>query len=193
MCIENMSILNPFSPRDSSYSGKDSYRYVERVLRGEKNLLIVSPFIDDYYARYLISHSGGKRIRILSSSMQPAAARRLRGRDLGPAAKFTFLVAGLDAAFYLLRMHFLPFFIVSFAAAALLVAASLRGNRNISLRVPRDFVHAKMYVGDSVAVEGSANLTWAGMHKNVEHIDVIYDRKRIGELQRQFRSLWDSA
>jgi phosphatidylserine/phosphatidylglycerophosphate/cardiolipin synthase-like enzyme len=194
MIIENMGILNLFSPEDSSYSGKDSYRYVERVLKSEKNLMIVSPYIDDYYAGYLVKHSRGKRIRILSSSMQPGASRRLRkGRNLVPAVRFSLLAAAFNVAFFLLGIQFLAFLIVTSAIAVLFLALSLRRNRNISVRVPKGFVHAKMYVGDSVAVEGSANLTYAGMHNNVEHIDVIHDRKRIGDLKRQFAAMWDSA
>jgi phosphatidylserine/phosphatidylglycerophosphate/cardiolipin synthase-like enzyme len=188
-----MGLLNLFAPRDGSYSGRDSYRHVERILRSERNLLIVSPYIDGHYAGWLVRHSQGKRIRILSSSMQPGAYRKLKGRERGPAITFAVLAAAFDVAFFLLRMQFLAFALVTAAIAALFIALSFRGNRNISVKVPRDFVHAKMYVGDNVAAEGSANLTYAGMHKNVEHIDVIYDRRRIADLKRQFAAMWDSA
>jgi phosphatidylserine/phosphatidylglycerophosphate/cardiolipin synthase-like enzyme len=188
-----MSLLNVFGPKDGSYSGKDSYRHVERILKAERNLMIVSPYIDVHYARYLLRHSRGKRIRIISSSMQPAAYRKLKGRDVGPAVTFTVMAAAFDLAFFLLGMPVVAFALVSSAIAAVFLALSLRGNRSISLKVPRDFVHAKMYIGDSAAAEGSANLTYAGMHKNVEHMDVTYDRKRIADLKRQFQALWDSA
>ena len=188
-----MSLLNLFAPRDRSYSGKDSYRHVERILRSERNLLIVSPYIDGHYAGFLVRHSRGKRIRVLSSSMQPDAYRKLRGRNIAPAVTFAMMAAAFDAILFLLGMQFLPFALVTAAIAALFIALSFRGNKNISVKVPRDFVHAKMYIGDNVAAEGSANLTYAGMHKNVEHIDVIYDRKRIADLKRQFAALWDSA
>jgi phosphatidylserine/phosphatidylglycerophosphate/cardiolipin synthase-like enzyme len=193
MTIESMSLLNVFGPRDGSYSGKDSYRHVERILRGERNLLIVSPYIDLHYARYLVRHSRGKRIRIISSSMQPGAYRKLKGRDLGPAITFTVMAVAFDMMLLLLRMQFLAFALVTAALAAMFFALSLRGRNNIYVKVPREFVHAKMYIGDNAAAEGSANLTYAGMHRNVEHIDLIYDRKRIADLKRQFQALWDSA
>lgn len=189
-----MSLFNMFQARDRSYSGKDSYRHVERVLKGEKNLLIVSPYIDEYYANYLVSHARGKRIRILSSSMHGGAARKLRGRNIGPAVKFSLLVAAFNLLFFLFGLQFLAFLIISSSAAVLFLAFSLRGRHlDISVRVPRNFVHAKMYIGDGAAIEGSANLTYAGMHENVEHIDVIFDEKRIADLKRQFHALWDSA
>lgn len=193
MDIENMSLFNPFAQKDSSYSGKESYKYVDRILKGEKNLMIVSPYIDEYYANYLVNHARGKRIRILSSSMHAGAARRLRGRNVWPAVRFSMLVAAFNIMFFLFGLQFLAFLAVSSAAAVLYLALSLVGKRDISLRVPKDFVHAKMYIGDSVAAEGSANLTYAGMHQNVEHMDVIYDRKRIADLRRQFSRMWDSA
>ena len=193
MTIESMNLLNPFAPKDHSYSGRESYRYVERILRNERNLLIVSPYIDDYYAKYLVGHSRGKRIRILSSSMQPGAARRLRGGGPGLVTKFLIVLASLNLLFYLAGAQVLAFLAVSSFAAVLSFMFSFRKRSNISVRVPKDFVHAKMYLGDGVAAVCSANLTYAGMHRNIEHIDVIRDRKRIGDLKRQFSEMWDSA
>ena len=37
---------------------------------------------------------------------------------------------------------------------------------------------------------GSANLTYSGMHKNIEHIEVIKEGDRIAELEKHFRQLW---
>ncbi len=188
-----MGLLSVFGPRDRSYSGKHTYRHVERLLRRERNLMIVSPYIDDYYARYLMRHCRGKNVRVLSSSMRPEAARRLRGRDMGPAVTFAMLVAAANLALFFLGRAFPAFVAISVAAAAALVVFSYRRRNGISLRVPRDFVHAKMYVGDDMAIEGSANLTYAGMHGNVEHVSVTFDRERIVELKRQFASLWNVA
>ena len=87
----------------------------------------------------------------------------------------------------------LVFVILSTSLAVLSVIYALRDDRSIELRVPKGFVHAKMYIGEKTAIVGSANLTYAGMHQNVEHIDVIRDRGQIADLKKQFFSMWNSA
>jgi phosphatidylserine/phosphatidylglycerophosphate/cardiolipin synthase-like enzyme len=188
-----MGLLSVLGPRDRSYSGRGMYRHVERVLGGERNIMIASPYIDDYYASYLLRHSRGKSIRILSSSIRPEAAKRLKGRRSGPAAAFALAVAALDVALIASGNAYPPFIAASLIIAVAALVLSLRRRNGIALRVPKGFVHAKMYIGDNLAVVGSANLTYAGMHENVEHIDVISDRGRINDLKKQFMGLWNSA
>ena len=169
------------------------YRHVERVLSGERNIMIVSPYIDDYYASYLLRHSRGKSIRILSSSIRPEAAKRLKGRRAAPAAAFALAVITLDIALIAAGIVYFAFIAISSAVAVIALAISLRRRTGIALRVPKGFVHAKMYIGDNLAVVGSANLTYAGMHGNVEHVEVISDKGRINDLKKQFMGLWDPA
>ncbi|VVB76767.1 PLD-like domain protein [uncultured archaeon] len=187
-----MDLLRLFGWKHQSYSGSSSYLYVEDLLRRQKNLLIVSPFIDGYYARYLLSHSHGKNIRIISSSMQDDAAKLLRNTDLRPALGFASAVFVANVAFFLLGWQFIAFAALSSIAAAAFIALSFKKHSGITVKVPKSFVHAKMYIGDDLAIEGSANLTYAGMHKNVEHVEVITDRARVAELRRQFIELWNS-
>jgi phosphatidylserine/phosphatidylglycerophosphate/cardiolipin synthase-like enzyme len=163
------------------------------MLRRERNIMIVSPYIDDYYARYLMRHCRGKSVRILSSSIRPEAARRLKGRDMGLAVAFALALAALNLVLFSIGREFPALAAISAAAAIALLAFSYRRRNGISLRVPRDFVHAKIYVGDGMAIEGSANLTYAGMHGNVEHVNITFDKEKIGELKRQFARLWDAA
>ncbi len=62
---------------------------------------------------------------------------------------------------------------------------------NLKVKVAKGkFVHEKVYIGNDIAIVGSANLTYNGMHKNVEHIDVIKDDARIRQLREHFESLW---
>jgi len=192
MTIASMDLLKLFKPGDRSYSGNASYRHVERLLKREKNLLIISPYIDDYYASYLLRNSRGKRIYIISSAMREGAVRKLRGRNLGGAARFAFLVAAANAAFLIFGVLFWTFIVISSIAAIAYLLYSFRGSSNIALKVPKGFVHAKMYIGDETAIEGSANLTYQGMHKNIEHIDIISDKVRISDLKKQFMEIWDS-
>ena len=85
------------------------------------------------------------------------------------------------------------FALASFAAAFAYLLISLSSCKKIRLKAPKEFVHAKMYVGDETAIEGSANLTYNGMHKNVEQISVTRNEKKIAELKEQFWKLWNSA
>ena len=63
--------------------------------------------------------------------------------------------------------------------------------KNITVKTTgEDFVHEKLYISDTVAIVGSANLTYAGMHKNVEHIQMVDDKNEITELKEHFNSLW---
>ena len=62
--------------------------------------------------------------------------------------------------------------------------------KGISLKVPKEFVHAKLYIGDSKAIESSANLTFTGMHKNIEHARVIDSPEDLSKLRKEFESLW---
>ena len=62
----------------------------------------------------------------------------------------------------------------------------------VKLKIPSKFVHAKMYIGDAEAIRGSANLTFKGMHKNIEHIELTSDPVQIKELEKQFWRIWSS-
>ncbi|MDE1762027.1 MAG: hypothetical protein KGH78_02435 [Candidatus Micrarchaeota archaeon] len=179
-----------------SYSGKSSYKYVNDLIDGGRKVMIVSPYIDIYYANFLISRSRTRKFYVLSSSMDSRARKvLLKGRFPREAATFT-------SIFYL---GFLLFYLTgfySFSGSMLLVAVVstivsflfLRGApKNISVRFPKDFVHAKMYISERMAIRGSANLTYKGMHQNVEHIDISYEREEIERLERDFWQLWGSS
>ena len=67
-----------------------------------------------------------------------------------------------------------------------------KGSR-IEFRKPKGFVHSKFYIGENGAIQGSANLTYNGMHKNVENISIIRDQEGIEKLRKEFYKLWDSC
>jgi len=69
-----------------------------------------------------------------------------------------------------------------------------QGAGNIEVRVSGGpFVHEKIYIGSDTAITGSANLTYSGMHRNIEHIEITHDPERIAELGRHFNGLWNEA
>ncbi len=162
------------------------------MLKGEKNLLIISPYIDDYYAAFLARHSHGRKRYIISSSIRGSASKRLRRSDIGNPLVATFLAVSVNWLLFLLNEFNPALAIVSICFGFVLIAYSLARRSSIYLKVPKDFVHAKLYVGDSVAVEGSANLTYAGMHKNLESVRLITDRREVEALKRRFWTLWNS-
>ena len=177
-----------------SYTGKSSYKYVERLLRESRELLIVSPFIDAYYAKMLRSCGSRKRIRIISSSIDAMARKLLEtGRPIGPFLSLLFLIAAFDYLAYLLS--FLLVYILPASAIIVLIAfaAMLNNDNHIELKVPKEFVHAKMYISDRECILGSANLTYRGMHLNTEHIEVKKDAVEVDRLRSEFWKIWRSA
>jgi phosphatidylserine/phosphatidylglycerophosphate/cardiolipin synthase-like enzyme len=187
-----MGLLSLLKERTSSYYGKRAYKYVEKLLSGERNLLIISPYIDDYYADYLARHSYGKKMHIISSSIKGSAAKKLRGRGLGNALTATFLSVSVNWILFLLGAfnYYLAF--LSMSAGIVLVAYAMTRRNSIYLKIPQEFVHAKMYVGDKSAIEGSANLTFAGMHQNIESVRLTSETHEVERLKRQFWTMWNS-
>jgi phosphatidylserine/phosphatidylglycerophosphate/cardiolipin synthase-like enzyme len=117
----------------------------------------------------------------------------LRNRGLGGYLNAVLYFAILDLIVAYLRF----FYITVIVTLLLLLALSFtvrrrrRIRKNIMLKTTgEDFVHEKLYISDSMAIIGSANLTYNGTHKNIEHIEIIRDRGEIDELKRHFNSMW---
>ncbi len=182
----------PLHFSDYSYSGRNTHKEVEELVRNSREVLVVSPYIDEYYARFL-SNTGKKRICIIASSVKPDARKIIENGHFDAESVLAISIfATCTAISYSMNITVLLAF---FAILSMLEARSfylkLSGNRNIALKVPKKFVHAKMYIGEKKAIVGSANLTYAGMHRNIEHIDVTKDKGRIDSLRKQFWKLWD--
>ncbi len=177
--------------RDLQYSGRNCHKHVEKLLRRGRELLIVSPYIDDHYAKFLVGQRG-KRIRIISSSIESKALRRLgKGR---PLSGFILIVASILAMNYAASLLGIPEYpFISASALAVIIAYAMlrKGGRNITIRSPRGFIHAKMYISEKAAITGSANLTFRGMHGNIEHIELTHDKGKMRELRREFERLWN--
>lgn len=179
-----------FAKEHEKVSGSDSYRYVETLIRKGGEVCIVSPYIDGYYARFLSRNSLGKRIYIISSSMDKEAIRILGKRF----SVLRFLLAILLSAVELYMGILYGIYAYALLAVALTLIigyfASVMGNRNISLVMPRRFVHAKMYISENEAISGSANLTYRGMHRNVEMIEIMHDKESVEGMHRTFWRMW---
>lgn len=185
--------------RDASYSGTESYRYVERLIREGHDVDIVSPYIGLSYAKMLAKHARKYNVRLVTSRSRTntEALAYLNGvmnpyrRWLKAALFFGLLSAAALALGFTEALALL----VAIAAAMACVGILLRGKgpRRFKVRLCRDtFVHEKLYIADGMAIVGSANLTYSGLHRNVEHVEVITAKDRLEQLAGHFSGLWDS-
>lgn len=187
--------------RVGGYSGSESYKYVEPILLdGGRELLVISPYIGISYAKRLVALGRRKRVRVLTSASSEVVSDYIRHRSrhalYGYLKAAVILGAGAFVSFYF------SFYMVAglaLAVAALVLLASLVAYRHsrssdVDVRISYErFVHEKAYISDSVAAVGSANLTYSGMHKNVERVEIITDPSRVARLRAHFFDLWKSC
>lgn len=187
-----MSLLKLLSRERASYYGNETYKHVEKLLRSESDLLIVSPYIDAYYADYLLKNSRGKNIYVISSSIKREVAKKFAPSMLPTAMRSAFLFASFNALLLLSGYFNTYLALASFGIAAAFAVFSAPAKSRVHLKIPKRFVHAKMYLGNRSAIEGSANLTYVGTHRNIEKINIISNQESIDELRNQFWKMWNS-
>jgi phosphatidylserine/phosphatidylglycerophosphate/cardiolipin synthase-like enzyme len=183
-----------------SYSGSSSFKYIDQLIeQGNGELIIISPYISNNYAEMVLRAGKHRRVRIITSQSSAEQAKRIMDgsvQKVWTAAKaaVVFIVAASVGLYTGIT-------IISEVAASLAITSSLlavywhrsKKKSNINVRIPERFVHEKMYISDELAIVGSANLTYSGTHKNVEHIELIREPDRIDALIAHFNELWDSS
>ncbi|MGC8662335.1 MAG: phospholipase D-like domain-containing protein [Candidatus Micrarchaeia archaeon] len=164
---------------------------MERLIKKSSEVLIVSPYIDIYYAKFILRNSKNKRIYIISSSMDRKVKKLLEQGNF-PATSLALFLTFSFAALIISAVGFGNFiFIFSILFLAIfLFRLKMRKPGGIKLKIPQNFVHAKLYIGNSMAIIGSANLTYRGLHKNVEHIEIHEDLEYIKKLKEEFWRMW---
>ncbi|MGC8647509.1 MAG: phospholipase D-like domain-containing protein [Candidatus Micrarchaeia archaeon] len=168
------------------YSGSNTFKYIDKLIRRSKSLLIISPFIGNYYAEMLAK--SGKRALVITSDDTLRKVKALRKGRRNYAKVVAYFVV-LDALIFYL--HMLAFGIAVLLILIAIVFLAIYSKANIVVKsTGKMFVHEKMYIGDKEAIIGSANLTFSGTHRNIEHIEIIDDMQRIEELRRHFYDLW---
>ncbi len=180
--------------RASYHHGSDSYRHIDRMLDTARRMYIVSPYLDRYYAERIFRNASRSEFYIISSSMDEGARHVLRRNGSLPmlaayslfstALLYAFVSFGISG--YALLAPAIPF-----AMGMVKYRSSSSRSRRIHLKVPDRFVHAKMYVSETQAVLGSANLTYKGMHSNVETIEVTKEQDKVDRLLDHFWEMWD--
>ncbi len=177
--------------RNTYYYGSDTHRYINEVIHSDGDVLIVSPYLDRYYADMLSSKPSRNRLYIISSSLDRDVQHHLsKKKSRLPIAGYVALSAVILYLMYLIGISGMPL-AISLIPVVVGTIKYGRIHNNITLKIPKQFVHAKMYVSDSMAITGSANLTYAGTHRNIEHIDIIYNNDEISRLKEQFWSMWN--
>ena len=178
------------APRSLYRYGSDGYKNIDGMIDSRGDLLIVSPYIDMHYARKLVARARNGRTYVITSSSDSGILNALgKGGSRLRIAAYTLLstlllyalaLAGIGGAYMLI-------------AAVPVVIGTAKHHRirgNVYVRVPRRFVHAKMYISEHAAMIGSANLTYSGMHRNVEHMSIIRSADEMRKLSDQFWELW---
>lgn len=182
------------------YSGNETYKFIDELLNDDgKSLRIVSPYIGISYARKLLELAKRKKIYLLTSGddkkKDEDAVKLLLYGSRKLNLKLIFLLLITESILF-----YLKFYLYGAAVIVLLVLVvyfgvvrKSRSELNLQVKIATNrFIHEKMYVSDKKAIVGSANLTYSGTHKNIEHIEIIKDINRIKELSRHFDALWQS-
>ena len=189
------------SDGNALYSGSASYREVEKLLYGRgRGLSIVSPYLSRYYVRKLAGIARRKRIRLITTAQTAKEERELvrylgrRGASIWLKALIALLLFGVLSALAGLELLALLAMQALAIDSMLLVVSAARRKPRIEVRFVRGvFVHEKLYISERQAITGSANLTWSGMHKNVEHLEITGNPDKIRALANHFQELWERA
>ena len=179
------------------YSGSDTHKHIDALINDNgRYLRIITPYIGISYARMLLSISKRKRIELLisgdSNKKDEEAVSLLlkKGRRMDKRLVLILFIAMVASAIIKLYLITIGFGVL--LAIAILFGLVLNpGGRDITTKIATDrFVHEKMYISENMAIVGSANLTYSGTHRNVEHIEIIKDKERIEQLNRHFKDIW---
>ncbi len=172
------------------YCGSDTHKYIDELISSKGEILVVSPYIDRYYAEIISRKSGGRKFYVISSSLEGDALKLLEKNPsalwIASYALLSIMILGLLLFVGVGGLYLL----ISVIPIAVGTVKNAGRKSKVSLKVPKQFVHAKIYISDGMAITGSANLTYKGTFKNVEHINVVYDKEEIGRLKEQFWGMW---
>ncbi len=180
-----------FRDKRDWYSGDSSFKYIDRLIRSRSDkLLICTPYIDRYYLKMLKRESYKKRVMLISSKASEQKISEAL-RDRRRLYLILFIIPYSILSLYLYATIRLFSYYVFIPILFAVIAAALSRNNRIRVKIiKKSFVHEKIYINDDTAIVGSANLTFVGTHKNIEHIRIISDRAKANEMSDYFNKLW---
>ena len=195
---------------DLHYSGTSSFKYIDQLIENnDDSLEIISPFISKVYIKRLVDLSKRKKIRVITSDKSPLDYKEIK-KYTKKSVLMPALIEVLIVIFYILLfnnvtiMPYVNLGVIDFFVLIIIIIINLiiahRVKKNMSIRkkgtniefkVVKDrFIHEKLYISDSEVITGSANFTFSGLHKNIEHIDVIRSGKDIRFFKKHFDKMW---
>ena len=183
-------------------------RYVIPAIRtAGQSIDVVSPYISAEYAQMLMDKArSGITVRIITSDADLRTHRTAIAILKRPRFKFVVVLPRLP--YYLLAIVALglvgtmlvgPIMLLAALLAVLLVSVAGIRRRPIDVRIPlalqimhtSQLVHVKLYIIDKrVAYAGSANLTFSGMNKNIERIEMKTTPAEVQQEIIAFSNLW---
>ncbi|MCL5433795.1 MAG: phospholipase D-like domain-containing protein [Candidatus Marsarchaeota archaeon] len=197
---------------NKGYSGSESYKYIDELLnRDSSKIKIITPFIGDYYAKMLkeIAKNKKKKVYLIIAGNQNAEQINKNAINIlaeGKPLRLKTMLLSISILYFVsifLLKNFLTLalteviivlyicIIGSIMIYAFIKQLSHLKGSNLKLKIVKNkFIHEKVYITDNIAISGSANLTYSGTHKNIEHIDIIKNREQINELEQHFDKLW---
>lgn len=179
------------------YSGDSSYKYIDRLIKNwDRELRVISPYISSHYARMLAGAGRRKRVMVITSRRSLETFKSHGFGRLKLYIKLLVYLALLDAIaiylnFFAVVVVLSLFVFIDIALFYRMYRSRLLPRASIKVATSR-FVHEKLYISNSVAITGSANLTFQGTHRNIEHIEIINDPEKISRLRSHFDRLWKS-
>ncbi len=179
--------------KNEHYYGSDTHKYINDMIKSTKKMYVISPYLDNYYAGIIASRSPTTEFYIISSSLENAAKTRLVGSSALPMILLSLVLSFM--VLYLELMLGLRGYALLTCTMPLIFSmisrfAKSRSMGRIHLKVPKQFVHAKMYISDKQAISGSVNMTYKGTHSNVEHIEITRNPQEVEILREQFWKMW---
>ncbi|MGC8680261.1 MAG: hypothetical protein ACP5T6_03115, partial [Candidatus Micrarchaeia archaeon] len=126
-----MLFFNNFRKNNKSYSGSESYKYIDKLLEeSPAKIKIITPFISDYYARKLKELAKKKKIYLIISGGKNAeqinkdAIRTLTGKSI--KLKTTLLgISTLYFAAILLLRNILSLFLIEYIVVVYIIVISI--------------------------------------------------------------------
>lgn len=171
-----------------------------------RQLFVCSPFISPQYARLLVQKvRSGVDVYVLTSlasenKTHQEALAVLTGHS-PPMLHRCFILLAFGFLFLLFSiLH--SSWIFMYLGAMFLAFGLVYGLRRLhdrrhrsglQLRISRAFVHAKIYgADDAIAATGSANLTFGGLNRNLEHLE-IFEGSEASPVIDSFYELWNRS
>ena len=181
--------------------------YVVPALRTARTSLdIVSPYLSPEYSHLLVSKArSGLRVRVLTSDSVGNPQHRQALAILRPGTEFYvsnrwfwyYVLAAIASGTAVSLVSPIIGVVLALIGVITAIAAGIRtrprapyGLRVIAMSAAR-LVHAKLYIVDGqVAFTGSANLTYSGMNRNIERIEVKTLPAEVQQEIDAFSALW---